>query len=71
MCHCECESKVPLPGLDLSVLIGFFWFPMQVGSIVNELPSCSDADCSLEPMSDPEEEEDMPDDKDPSRSEGR
>ena len=44
---------------------------MQVGSIVNELPSCSDADCSLEPMSDPEEEEDMPDDKDPSRSEGR
>ena len=43
----------------------------KVVSIVGELPSCSDADCSLESMSDPEEEEDMPDDKDPSRSEGR
>ena len=41
----------------------------KVVSIVNELPSCSDADCSLEPMSDPEEEEeDMPDDTDTSRS---
>ena len=28
-CRCACERKVPLPGLNLSMLIGFFWFPMQ------------------------------------------
>ena len=44
-----------LPGLDMSMFIGFLWFPMKDGSIVDEPPSFSDTDCSFESMLDPEE----------------
>ncbi|KAH9020204.1 hypothetical protein EDB85DRAFT_532534 [Lactarius pseudohatsudake] len=84
--HCDRVRKMPLSGLDPSMLIGFLckteadWIDLRrrvaelfknhktIFSIVDEPPSWSDADDSLESMSDPDEEEDMPDDKDSSRS---
>lgn len=80
--HCERVRKMPLSGLDPSMLIGFLckteadWIDLRlrvaelfknhktIFSIVDEPPSWSDADDSLESMSDPDEEEDMPYDKD-------
>ncbi|KAI9461081.1 cysteine protease required for autophagy [Russula earlei] len=84
--HCERVRKMPLSGLDPSMLIGFLckdeadWVDLRervtelfknhktIFSIVDEPPSWSDVDDSLESMSEPDEEEDMPEDKDSSRS---
>ncbi|KAI0245661.1 hypothetical protein BJV78DRAFT_1287349 [Lactifluus subvellereus] len=84
--HCERVRKMPLSGLDPSMLIGFLckneedWIDLRqrvtelfknhktIFSIVDEPPSWSDVDDSLESMSEPDEEEDIPDDKDSSRS---
>ncbi|KAN0133892.1 Peptidase family C54 domain containing protein [Lactarius tabidus] len=84
--HCERVRKMPLSGLHPSMLIGFLckteadWIDLRdrvaenhkaIFSIVDELPSWSDADDSHESMSDLEEDEDdMPDDKHSSRSGG-
>ena len=96
--HRERARKMPLLGLDLSILIEFLckpeadWIDLRsrvtevrsvqyerrlnlrgpqlfrkhktIFSIVDEPPSWSDADDSLELMSDRDEEDDMPDDQD-------
>ncbi|KAH9980532.1 hypothetical protein BJV74DRAFT_101947 [Russula compacta] len=83
--HCERVRKMPLSGLDPSMLIGFLckneadWIDLRqrvtelfknhrtIFSIVDEPPSWSEVEDSLESMSEPEEEEDMPEDKESSR----
>lgn len=87
--HSDRVRKMPLSGLDPSMLIGFLckneadWIDLRqrvaelfrnhrtIFSIVDEPPSWSDVDDSLESMSEPEEEEedeeeDMPEDRDDS-----
>ncbi|KAI0259535.1 hypothetical protein BC834DRAFT_943164 [Gloeopeniophorella convolvens] len=86
--HCDRVRKMPMSGLDPSMLIGFLckdeadWIDLRhrvaelfknhktIFSIVDEPPSWSDVDenMGLESMSEPDMEDDMPDDKDSSRS---
>ena len=58
------KKRLNLRGLQL------FKKHKTIFSIVDEPPSWSDADDSLESMSDPDEEDDMPDDKDSSSHSG-